>query len=98
MRRASQPVDEDRHRASVFQDAGSRSVGREPGSRRRRYRARVVRQLRQQSGKNLLVLGSASLARTLISAGLVDEYVTLASSRVFRSGVVGLHYTAAAPS
>jgi|SRR5947209_7573449 len=84
--------------------------------------ATVIRHLRQQSGKNLVVLGSASLARTLIRDGLVDDYrinlnpvvvgggtplfpdttsvrpLRLESSRIFQSGVVGLHYTAAAPS
>ena len=83
--------------------------------------ATVIRQLRQQSGKDLVVLGSASLARTLIRDGLVDDYrinlnpvvvgggtplfpdttsvrpLRLESSRIFQSGVVGLHDTAAAP-
>ena len=84
--------------------------------------ATVIRQLRQEAGKDLVVLGSASLARTLIRAGLVDDYhisvnpvivgggtplfpdmtslrpLSLESSRIFKSGVVALHYTAAAPS
>src|SRR5712691_2703957 len=84
--------------------------------------ATVIRQLRQQSGRDLVLLGSASLARTLIRDGLVDEYrvnvnpvvvgggtrlfpdttsvrqLCLESSRIFQSGVVGLHYTAATPS
>jgi dihydrofolate reductase len=77
-----------------------------------------VRQLRQESGKDVLVLGSASLARRLIAEGLVDDYriqvnpvvlgagmplfpdtgnlrqLHLDSCRNFKSGVVGLHYTA----
>ncbi len=84
--------------------------------------ATVISQLRRQSGKDLVLLGSASLARTLIRDGVVDEYrinvnpvvvgggtplfpdatsvrqLSLESSRIFQSGVVGLHYTAAAPS
>jgi dihydrofolate reductase len=36
--------------------------------------ATVLRQLRQESGKDILVLGSASLARKLIEEGLVDDY------------------------
>jgi dihydrofolate reductase len=36
--------------------------------------ASVIRQLRQESGKDMVMLGSASLARTLIAQGLVDDY------------------------
>jgi dihydrofolate reductase len=36
--------------------------------------APVIRRLRQESGKDMVVLGSASLARTLITEGLVDDY------------------------
>jgi dihydrofolate reductase len=36
--------------------------------------ATVMRQLRQESGKDIVVLGSASLARKLIEEGQVDDY------------------------
>jgi dihydrofolate reductase len=36
--------------------------------------AMVIRQLKQHSGKDLVLLGSPSLARSLIAEGLVDDY------------------------
>ena len=97
--------------AAPWDDSGDATLIREDA-------ASVIRRLRHGSGKDMLLLGSASLARCLIAENLVDDYrlnvnpvivgggtplftdlssprrLKLASSRAFKSGVVGLHYTA----
>ena len=77
---------------------------------------RTFETLKQQAGKDLLLIGSPGLAQTLLRADLVDQFwinvnpvvlgagiplfgpdlprldLELLDSRVFASGVIGLHY------
>jgi dihydrofolate reductase len=48
--------------------------------------ADAVSRLREQPGKDLVVIGSGQLARALIEAGLVDEYLLLIHPLVLGSG------------
>ena len=48
--------------------------------------AYVVRELREQPGKDLIVLGSGELVRSLMPRNLVDEYVLLIHPLVLGSG------------
>jgi dihydrofolate reductase len=80
--------------------------------------AEEIGHLKQQSGKNLILIGSPSLAQRFIQLGLIDDYwlnvnpvvlgsgiplfpdltepmpLKLVEARMFRAGVVGLHYQA----
>jgi dihydrofolate reductase len=48
--------------------------------------AREIAKLKQQSGKDLFLFGSADLATTLIKLGLIDEYRVLLNPLVLGKG------------
>jgi dihydrofolate reductase len=48
--------------------------------------AEAVARLRQQSGKDLVILGSGKLAQALMRHGLIDEYILLIHPLVLGSG------------
>jgi dihydrofolate reductase len=48
--------------------------------------ARTVKALKEESDKNLLVLGSGELAQSLIRGGVVDEYVLFIHPLVLGTG------------
>ncbi len=45
-----------------------------------------VRKLKQQPGKNITIFGSATLARTLIPQGLIDEYRIMVNPVILGAG------------
>lgn len=46
----------------------------------------ALKEMRQQPGKDIIVMGSIRLAQSLIEAGLIDEYQLRVCSRVIGEG------------